>query len=86
MLILPIRSRYNICPFQTGQMCATSHGTLQYAPNAQNQHFKELRHKVGMQVQNTVILRSLANFDTKYELYVTKKRKKQSAKLGLDRI
>ena len=51
-------------------------------PNEENQHFTELRQKVGIYTQKIVLLRGLASLDDKHKLFVTKKRKKRSTKFG----
>ena len=44
-------------------------------PNEQNPHFTELRQKVGIYIQQIVLLRGLPSLDGKHKLFVSKKRK-----------
>ena len=50
-------------------------GILQWAHYEQNQHFNELRQKVGMYIQKLVFLRGLQSVDDKHELSVTERGK-----------
>ena len=45
-------------------------------PNEQNQHFLELRQKVGIYIQKLVLLTGLPSLDGKNEHFVRKKKKK----------
>ena len=60
----------HICTVCNGQL-------LQWAPYEQNQHFKELRPKVGVYTQESMILRGLPSLDGKHKLFVTKRGNKQ---------
>ena len=55
-------------------------------PNEQNQHFAELGQKVGLYIHDLVLLRCLPILNVKHKLFITKKRKKRSAKLGSNRL
>ena len=44
-------------------------------PNEQNQHFTDVRKKVGIHIQNLVLLRGLPSLDGKHKLFVTKRGK-----------
>ena len=51
-------------------MRAFSGGILQWAPNEQNIHFKELRKKVGIKIQDMVNLKGIEKtFETYFSKY-----------------
>ena len=65
ILLIGCHCKY-LLNLQTVQMCGISRRILQWAPNEQNQHFKELREKVGIEISGTVIPKGLPSLDRKY--------------------
>ena len=57
-------------------------GDFRMGPNEQNQHFAELRQKVCLYTDATVLPRDLASLETKKKLFMRKKRKKRLANLS----